>query len=62
LALTNINRAIELGSKNPQLFKIRANIYEDAGQIKAAIADYEQLLTLEPTNESIKQRIQLLKN
>jgi Flp pilus assembly protein TadD len=56
-AISDCTQAIRLNAKDETAYKYRGAVYEKLGQNAKAIADYRQMLALDPTNEEARNRL-----
>jgi tetratricopeptide (TPR) repeat protein len=55
-ALHDYNEAIKLSPEETKYYQVRALIYQAKGDFKAALADVDKILKLDPNNQDALQR------
>src|SRR5207302_979224 len=55
-ALHDYSEAIKLSPEEPKYYQVRALIYQTKGDFKAALADVDKILKLDPNNQDALQR------
>ena len=55
-ATRDMNRAVKLDPKNPELYQLRAEIFFDSGSKDKAIQDYDKFVVLKQTPSSLMKR------
>jgi tetratricopeptide (TPR) repeat protein len=55
-ALHDYSEAIKLSPEEPKYYQVRAIIYQTKGDFKAALADVDKILKLDPGNQDAQQR------
>ena len=59
-ALHDYNEAIKLSPEEAKYYQVRAFIYQTKGDLKAAVADVDKILKLDPNNQDAQQRKRFL--
>jgi tetratricopeptide (TPR) repeat protein len=59
-ALHDYSEAIKLSPEETKYYQVRALIYQTKGDFKAALADVDKILTLDPNNQDALQRKKFL--
>lgn len=62
LAISDFTRAIEINPRNVFAYLCRGHDYQNLGENRKAIADYQKTLELEPDNQTARQKLNSLSN
>jgi tetratricopeptide (TPR) repeat protein len=60
-AIADYSETIRLSSRNTLAFWLRADVYEQIGEIQKAIADYERVLELSPGHDVATRALKRLR-